>query len=478
MIRQVRKKMNFSSFKSTKIVATVGPASSDEKTLMQMIKAGMSVARLNFSHGSYEAHEQLVKTIRKLSEELKTPVAILQDLCGPKIRLSHFEEPVRLKRNKYIKLAVDRAIKADLYTDFAELPRLVKKNETILLDDGYIELKVTAVEEKYIECRVKVPGLAKSRKGINLPDTDVSIPVFTPKDRADLAFGLEQKVDYVAMSFVESANNIVPIREMMTEASLSIPVIAKIERPVALKNIDSIIAAFDGIMVARGDLGVEVAPEEVPIIQKKLIHLANFNNKLVITATQMLESMMNNPRPTRAESSDVSNAILDGTDAVMLSGETAAGKYPVKAVNMMKRIALITENSKLYPHSIDWDKNSVSYTEAIVKSAAEIAEDLKAKYIMVFTHSGHTALELSKTRPTCPILAFTPNQRTVRKMAAFWGVSPHLIEYTPDTDEMIQLGNAHIKEDKLVKSGDLVVIVSGVTRNRGATNMLRIQKID
>ncbi len=477
MIRPISKKQNFSRFLKAKIVATVGPSSADEATLLRMIKNGMSVARLNFSHGSHEAHLEVIERIRHISKKEGYPVAILQDLCGPKIRLSQMVEPVALKRNQVIKLSVDKSADADLFTDFFELPSVVKKGDAILLDDGYIELIALEVLADHVVCRVKVPGLAKSRKGINLPDMTASIPVFTPKDREDLAFGLEKGVDLVALSFVETRSDIEPIREMI-EASRGNPmVIAKIERPAALRNIQGIVKAFDGIMVARGDLGVEMAPEEVPVFQKKLIHLANTENKLVITATQMLESMIGNPRPTRAEASDVANALMDGSDAVMLSGETAAGKYPVKAVNMMKRIALTMENSLLYDYTVQRQKEQISHTEAIAESATKIASDLKAKCIMVYTLSGNTALLLSKFRPPCPILAFSPYMESVWKMAAYWGVSPHCIDFTPYTDEMILLGEEHVKGEKLVKSGDLVITIAGVTRMKGATNMLRISKV-
>lgn len=477
MISKVGEKNGFSHFLKTKIVATIGPASSGEETLRKMIRGGMSVARLNFSHGAYADHEINIMRIRKIAAEEDKQVAILQDLCGPKIRLSQMEEPVILEKDREIKLAVDKSIPADLYTDFQDLPKLVKAEDTLLLDDGYIELTVLETAEKHIVCRVKVPGTAKSKKGINLPDIAVSIEVFTEKDKSDLIFGLENKVDMVAMSFVESAKNLEPIKRLMKRYHRTVPVIAKIERPVALKNIEDIVREFDGIMIARGDLGVELPPEEVPVIQKKLIEIAERKNKLIITATQMLESMMSNPRPTRAEATDVSNAILDGTDAVMLSGETAVGKYPAESVGMMKRIALVTENSKFYQYCLDREKGKFSHTEAIVKSAAEMAKDLKANCIMVFTQSGHTALLLSKYRPVCPILAFTPHREVVRKMFAYWGVSPHQIDFTQNTDEMIRYGEEHGKEEKIIQPGDLVVTVAGVTRMKGATNMVRVSKI-
>jgi len=473
MIKTVAKK---SKFVKTKIVATIGPSSMDEKILLKMIKGGMSVARLNFSHGNHDLHLEVIKKIRKISEGEDIPVTILQDLSGPKIRLGKLPEPVELKKNQIIKLSIGKDPDAHLYTDFKNLVDIVKKDETILIDDGSIELKVTDVQKKYVLCRVTVAGTASSRKGINLPDSVLSIPVFTGKDRKDLEFGLEQGVDMAAMSFVDSPSNIIPVREMMRKFSQTIPVIAKIERPGALKNIDRIIDVFDGIMIARGDLGVEVAPEEVPVIQKKLINLANLKGKLVITATQMLESMIENPRPTRAEASDVANAILDGSDAVMLSGETAVGKYPVKAVNMMRRIAQTTEASRLYHYSVVWEKEKLTHTEAIVKSADQIAEDLKAKCILVYSFSGNTGLLLSKYRPPCPVFAFSPQKDVVSRMASYWGVSPHLLEFTPHTDETIRKGDELLKAKGLVKEGDLVITVSGVTLMKGATNMLKISR--
>ncbi len=465
-------------FVKTKIVATIGPSCTDEKTLLRMIKEGMSVARLNFSHGDYNHHLEAIKKIRALSEAEETPVAILQDLCGPKIRLGELTAPVQLKKNELIKISIEKDTGAHLYSDFKPLVDIVKKNETLLIDDGNIELTVVEVHPTHLLCKVRVPGIATSRKGINLPDSDVIIPVFTDKDRQDLAFGLEQGVDLVAMSFVDSPGNIIPLKEMMGKYSREVPVIAKIERPIALTNIDGITDAFDGVMVARGDLGVEVPPEEVPVIQKKLIRLANQKNKLVITATQMLESMIKNPRPTRAEASDVSNAILDGSDAVMLSGETAVGQYPVEAVRMMRRIAQTTESSQLYCYSREQKKEDFNYTEAIARSAVEIAKDLEAKFILVFSISGNTALRLSKYRPHCPVFAFTCQKEVVTKMAAYWGIFPHLVEFTPNTDEMMQKGEEVLKSQKHVRPGDLVVTVSGKTPMKGATDMLKISRFN
>jgi pyruvate kinase len=462
----------------TKIVATIGPASMDESVLVRMIESGMTVARLNFSHGSYETHEKVIEMVRKVSAEEGRPVAILLDLSGPKIRLTEMDEPLEVKRDQTIRLGVVESAEADIYTGFSQLVEVVNAGDTILIDDGYIELKVDAVEERVLVCTVMTEGLIKSRKGINLPDLSVTIPVFTDKDKRDLQFGLAHDIDLVAMSFVDDGSNIEPIRHLMRKVGKKIPVIAKVERPRALANIDGIVEAFDGIMIARGDLGVEVAPERVPLIQKELIQKANRENKLVITATQMLESMIENPRPTRAEASDVSNAILDGSDAVMLSGETAVGKYPARAVDMMRRIACRTEKSDLYRHR--WlERKAVhhNHTEAIVKSAAEISSTLGARYILVFSFSGVTALLLSKFRPCCPIIAFTPNEEVVRRMAAYWGVIPQRMDFTAHTDEMILRGEELLEARGLVDDGDLVVTVAGVTPMRGASNMLRISEI-
>jgi len=460
----------------TKIVATIGPASDNDHTLTRMIKHGMSVARLNFSHGLHEDHLKVIEMIRRISNEERIPVSILQDLCGPKIRLGLLPEPVKLKKNQVIKLAIGKNNEAELYTDFKELTEVVKKDDPILIDDGNIELTALEIKKDYILCKVKVPGIAKSKKGINLPDCTVPIPVFTEKDSEDLEFGLQNGVDMVAMSFVDSPSNIIPVKKLMKKYNREIPVIAKIERPVALTRIEEILDAFDGIMIARGDLGVEVHPEEVPIIQKRLIHLANLKNKMVITATQMLESMVNNPRPTRAEASDVSNAILDGTDAVMLSAETAAGNYPLESVCMMRRIALTTEESELYPHSIEYDKKKIDPTEAIVRGAARIAHDLDAACIIVFSYTGNTALKLSKYRPVCPVFGISSQEDAVTRMAGYWGICPHLIEPAESVEEMIHRGDEILASKKLVKPGGLVITISGAAPVKGATNVLKISK--
>ena len=462
----------------TKVVVTIGPASSDEDTLRELIRAGMSVARLNFSHGDHDSHRQVLRRLRRIALEEGVPLAMLQDLSGPKIRLTERSEPLELKTGDTTTLAVDPEVEADLHTDFSGFLEVVSPGDTVLVDDGYIELQVKRVTANKVTFDVRDGGIVRSRKGINLPDLSVSIPVFTEKDRGDLRFGLEEKVDLVAMSYVASAADVEPIRDMMARVGWSAGVIAKIERPAALENIDQIVEAFDGIMIARGDLGVEVPPEQVPMIQKRLIRLANQRNRLVITATQMLESMIQNPRPTRAEASDVSNAILDGSDAVMLSGETAVGKWPVKAVRMMRRIAATTEASGMYGRwKAALETSADQPTEAIVQSAARVARGLNARCILVFSFSGATARLLSRYRPHCPIVAFTPQESVVRQLAACWGVMPLHLDFTPHTDEMILRGEELMKVKRLVSRGDRVVTVAGVTPMKGATNMLRIGEI-
>ena len=463
--------------KFTKIICTVGPSSQEVEVLEKMIKEGMCIARLNFSHGDQKDHRISINNIRKAAERAGSPIAILADLSGPKIRVGELEEPVEVKKGEVITIGTRKGT-GTIYTGFKLLPQIVKKVDPILIDDGNIEVKVIKVEAGSVECRVVNPGIVKTKKGINLPSSGLDIPVFTKKDREDLIFSINEGVDLVAMSFVDSAESIIPVQKILKKYSADIPVIAKIERPHALENIEKIIDVYDGIMIARGDLGVEVPPENVPIIQKELILKANRENKLVITATQMLESMISNPRPTRAEASDVSNAILDGSDGVMLSGETAVGLYPVKAVNIMSRIALKTESSGLYSYALEKNNYKLDYTEAIAKGAAELAYDMGMKAIMIFSWSGNTAMLLSKYRPPCPIFAFTPDPMVRNRMAAFWGTSPHLIKFTSKTDDMIRKGEQALKDEGHLKKGDTLLVVAGETPMKGATNMLKFLKVD
>ena len=463
--------------KFTTIICTVGPSSRDVEVLEKMIREGMRIARLNFSHGDHDTHRQSIRNIRKASVTTDIPVAILADLSGPKIRVGELDEPVELKKGKVITIGTRKGT-GTIYTRFTMLPGIVKKGDPILIDDGNIELKVLNTGKGSVECRVVTPGTVKSRKGINLPSSGLQIPVFTKKDKADLIFSINKGADLIAMSFVDSGDSILPVKKALKKYGANLPVIAKIERPRALENIEGIIDSCDGIMIARGDLGVEVPPEKVPLIQKELILMANRKNKLVFTATQMLESMIVNPRPTRAEASDVSNAILDGSDGVMLSGETAVGNYPVKAVNMMSRIAMETESSGLYTYAIEKSDYRLTYTEAIAKGAAELALDMEVKAIMIFSWSGSTALLLSKYRAPCPVYAFTPERKVRDRMAAFWGIAPHLMKFPLKTDDMIRKGELHLREEKYLKKGDTLLVVAGETPMKGATNMLKFLKVD
>ncbi len=462
----------------TKIICTIGPSSINKKVLKEMIRKGMNVARLNFSHGTYDDKREAIKNIRKASEEVAIPVAILADLSGPKIRTGILTNPVEVKKNSLIDIGVTLKSGKKIYTDFPQFPLIVKKGDKILVDDGLIELKAVSVQESFVTVKVLNSGLIKSHKGINLPDADLSIDVFTKKDRKDLSFALENGVDFIAMSFVDSPENIKPLRKVMNDHKIDLPVIAKIERPAALKDLERIVDAFDGIMIARGDLGVEVPLEDVPFIQKKLIRMASEKKKMVITATQMLESMVNNPMPTRAEVSDVTNAILEGSDLVMLSGETAVGKYPVRVVDTMEKIARTTELSPLYHYALQNAGNKNEYNESIAKGAAEMALDLKADSIMVFSFSGNTAFLLSKFRPPCPVYAFSPNMDVIFKMASYWGIIPIYIEFTSHTDEMIMRGEKVLREMRYIKKGDTLVAVAGETPMKGATNMIKLLKIN
>lgn len=454
----------------TKIVATLGPASQDEQTITKLVQAGMNVARLNFSHGSYSEHAERIERIRRVSKELGTPVTILQDLQGPKIRTGQIKEgSVLLQSDQALILTTEPVIgnEQKVSVDFPGLPGDVKPGSRILLDDGNLELVVTAVQGDHVETRVTVGGVLKPNKGVNIPGGLLEISGFTPKDENDLAFGLEHGVDAVAMSFVRSASDVETVRDAITRMAPQkkwMPIIAKLERPEALHNLEEIVRVSDGVMVARGDLGVEMSPETVPIAQKEIIELANCQSRLVITATQMLDSMIHNPRPTRAEASDVANAIFDGSDAVMLSGETAAGRYPVESVRMMHRIICKAE-----AHLSEWGhwKGTCS-TEPdqddayfVTLAARELAHDRNVAAISVFTTSGRTALMMSKTRPQVPILAFTPEIETYHRMGMYWGVQPHLVPHSDTIEDMLRVVEEAMVASSSVEKGQQVVVICG-----------------
>lgn len=459
-----------------KIVATIGPSSQDETVLSRLIQAGMDVVRLNFSHGTQPQHEAVITRVRSLSKEFGRPIAILQDLQGPKLRVGSLpQEGVRLASEQKLILAPDpmpaeaKSATPDATIIPMEVPNLmrsVREGNRILLDDGQLELIVTGVGKNYLEATVVLGGVLQSHKGVNLPGASLDIPAFTEKDRTDLAFGLQQRVDAVAISFVRTAENIHQVRQIIQEMApelADMPLIAKLERPEAIANLDEIIEAADGVMVARGDLAVETSPPEVPILQKKIIQAANNRAKVVITATQMLNSMIHNPRPTRAEASDVANAVFDGTDAVMLSGETAVGEYPVESVAMM---AAIVREAEM--HLDQWghcqkpiDEPTSIDAVSLTRAARELAHDRNVAAVAVFTRSGRTALWMSKARPRVPILAFTPEERTYFRLSLLHGVTPFLIPFASSVETMLKYVEEGLLATGQFRPGQQVILISG-----------------
>lgn len=472
--------------KHTKIVATLGPASQDPAVIRDLIEAGMNVARLNFSHGSHPQHAERVTTIRRISLELKKPVTILQDLQGPKIRTGKLKDgKIDLVPGREITITTE-AVLGDqnlISIDFPPLLQTVMPGSRILLADGHMELQVLSISGGLIRATVILGGPLSEHKGVNFPGMHLEIPSLTPKDIEDLRFGLSLGIDAIAMSFVRKPEDIRRVRQAIRDyepARINTPIIAKLERPEALEQLHEIIHEADGVMVARGDLGVEMAPETVPIAQKRIIESANRHGKVVITATQMLESMIQNPRPTRAEASDVANAIFDGTDAVMLSGETAVGSYPVKAVEMMGAIIREAE-----AHLKSWGRWHGAPPEEvfddavyITRAARELAEDKNVAAVAVFTESGRTALLMSKERPVAPILAFTPLQDTFQRMSMFWGVLPHLVPKAETVEEMLRhVENAMIQETPIQKGQQIVLICGFPVGAMRPTNLALLHTI-
>jgi pyruvate kinase len=459
--------------RKAKIVGTIGPASQSEEMLRGLINAGLNVARLNFSHGTHADHAARIASIRKVAAELDTTVAILQDLQGPKVRVGKLDQPLVLKEAERIILhaeedAAPGGPEQKVPVAFVELFESVRTGDRLLLDDGRLSLIVESTEPRQLTARVDVGGPLTSHKGINLPGVRLRIAGFTEKDEADLAFGLAQGVDAVAISFVRSADDVLQVRTAMKKLGYNgggkrAPlVIAKLEKPEVFDDLDRILEVVDGVMVARGDLGVEMPPERVPVLQKKIIQAANARAKLVITATQMLESMISNPLPTRAEASDVANAIFDGTDAVMLSAESASGQYPVESVAMMSRIVTEAES-----HFVEWGKTrsleSLGDSDAasMARAAYEIARDRDVAAIAVFTMQGRTALLISKSHPNVPILAFTPEEETCRRLSFLWGVLPRLVPFATAMEDMLHHVDAAMLQNAMVKPGQQVVLVCG-----------------
>jgi len=468
------------SFRRTKIVATVGPAVDSPEVLRQLIQAGATTLRLNFSHGTQEDHRRRISLIRQISFELNQPVAILQDLQGPKIRLGKFKDgPISLRRGDPFKLT-SRNVPAtrDISpVTYSKLIHEVPPGATILLDDGRVELVVEAVdyEEQVLHCRTVVGGKLSDSKGVNFPGVTLSVPAMTEKDREDLLFGLNQGVDWVALSFVRTAQDVLELKELIAQQGKRVPVIGKIEKFEAFENLEAVIAACDGLMVARGDLGVEMPAEEVPLLQKKLIQQANFAGKPVITATQMLDSMVSNSRPTRAEVSDVANAILDGTDAVMLSNETAVGQHPVLAVETMARIADRIERDL---PTRRYDETARSIPNAISQAVGSIAQQLSARAIVTLTKTGATARNVSKYRPNVPIIAVTPSVSVARQLQVVWGVYPLMVLDLPSSRQTFQAALNVAQERHLVLEGDLVIMTAGTIPGlSGSTDLIKVEVV-
>ncbi|PSR16310.1 pyruvate kinase [filamentous cyanobacterium CCP3] len=468
----------------TKIVATIGPATQDADVLRALIEAGATTLRLNFSHGSHDDHQRSIRLIRQISFELNQPVGILQDLQGPKIRLGKFEHGsiVLAKGDPFVltsEIIVGNQERACVTYD--KLAPEVPAGATILLDDGKVEMQVEAVdlEAQELHCRVVVGGVLSNNKGVNFPGVYLSVKALTDKDREDLLFGLNQGVDWVALSFVRNPQDVLEIKEIISAAGKNVPVIVKIEKHEAIEQMEAILSLSDGVMVARGDLGVELPAEEVPILQKRLIAMSNALGIPVITATQMLDSMVSNPRPTRAEVSDIANAILDGTDAVMLSNETAVGKFPVEAVATMAKVAVSTEQEGLTLGDRKVSGSGArSIPNAISQAVGRIAAQLNAAAVMTLTKSGATARNVSKYRPETPILAVTPHVHVARQLQLVWGVRPLLVLDLPSSTQTFQAAMSVAQEKHLLNDGDLVVLTAGTLQGvSGSTDLIKVDVV-
>jgi len=465
---------------------TIGPASDSKDVLRELFKKGLNVCRLNFSHGDHEGHQKTIDNIKAVREELDMPIGIMLDTKGPEIRLGDFKDgPITLEYGDEFTLTTREILgdKTIVSQSYEELPRDVEKGTIILIDDGLVELEVIeVVNDTDIKCKALNHGELSNHKGVNVPNVKLNLPSVTEKDVNDIIFGIKNEVDFIATSFIRKAEDVLQIRKILEDNKASdIEIISKIENQEGIDNIDSILDASDGVMVARGDMGVEIKTEEIPLVQKTLIRKANEKGKSVITATQMLDSMIRNPRPTRAEVTDVANAILDGTGAIMLSGESAAGKYPIKAVETMHNIAVATENSENYRErfaTMEADESRISTTNAIGRATCTTAKELNASAIITSTSSGHTSKAISKFRPKTPIIAATTSKSVMRKLSLTWGVYPVLSPYADSTDDVIDYSIHSALEKAYVKEGDLVVVTAGVPVGlAGSTNLLKVHTI-
>jgi pyruvate kinase len=472
----------------TKIIATIGPATASEKDLLALMLADVNVFRFNFSHGSANGKKAMIRLIRRIADREGLVVAILGDLQGPKIRTGEMQNgALALRSGSEVRITTDASLGKDgvIPISYRNLPRDVEKGDRILIDDGTIELKVKMVVGEEVLCRVVSGGIVGDHKGINLPGVEVSAPALTDKDLADVAFCVREELDFVALSFVRRADDIIQLKKYLQSLRSEMRVIAKIEKPEAITNFDKILAVADGIMVARGDLGVEINPEKVPLLQKNIIAKCNRAGKPVITATQMLESMINNPQPTRAETSDVANAILDGTDAVMLSGETAIGRHPHKTIRVINRVALDIErgcqrgnNNFFFRERRTLPTGATSATEAIGQAACRVAREVKAKAILAFTQTGNTATLVAKYRPTIPIYAVTPSLKVQRRMCLCSGVRALVVDFQGSTEAQIDEVEAAVLTSGVLMENSLVVITMGSPLSSpGTTNLLKIHRL-
>lgn len=470
--------------RKTKIICTMGPATDNIEVLRAMARAGMNVARFNFSHGSHEEHKQRIDRVKAVREEYNLPIALLLDTKGPEIRTGDMQDgKIFLKKGEQIRLTPRACLgtPSKISITYPDLYQDVQAGTSILIDDGLIELRVEQTQEQDILCRVLNDGAVSNHKGINVPDVHLSIPYLSDKDKSDIQFGIEQGVDFIAASFVRTADDVQQLRRLLDEnGGAHINIIAKIENQQGVENIDGIVSLADGVMIARGDMGVEIPAEDVPPIQKMLIKKVASAGKQVITATQMLDSMMKNPRPTRAEVTDVANAIYDGTGAIMLSGETAAGLYPVEAVTMMARIAERTENDIDYRKRffVRTRKANPDITDAICHATCTTAYDLNARDIVTVTKSGRSARMVARYRPSCGIIGCTPTKKVWYQLNLAWGVTPVLLSETDDVFDLFDSALETAKNQGLMQSGDLAVITSGVPIGvSGTTNMIRVQVV-
>lgn len=465
-------------YTKTKIIATMGPAVASIDKICELVKSGVNIIRLNFSHDNHEIHQNNINNIREAEKIIKKPIPILVDLCGPKIRLGQLSEDFDVVKGDNVTITTDDIIgsKGMVSTIYKNLPQDVKVGDVILIDDGLIELRVSEIKDNNVICKAVNNGRIKSKKGMNLPHINISTPSLTQKDKKDVDFAIKNNVDFMALSFVRSKTDITDLKSYINAHGKYIPIVAKIEKPEAIEVLDEIIVESDMLMVARGDLGVETGTEDVPFLQKLIIERSNFFNKPVITATQMLESMVKNPRPTRAEASDVANAVLDNTDAVMLSAETSVGEYPVDTVRIMKSIIDKAE-LRIKPQFIN-EREKEYLSEDLAKSACQMALNAKAAAIITITKTGRTPKLLSKYRVNTPIIAFTENPKTINLMSIYWGVYGELIDTLSDTDTLLKKTTKSAMDKGYIKPGDIVVYVVGIPLLEvNHPNMIKLDRV-